>query len=101
MQKLEELISTVDTRVAEFSLEANQVGQWHYHSAVAEYCYCLDGMVVIEQQGKQSLTLKPGEKVEIALGEVHRVCNPLAQQCRYLVIQGVGTYDFLQVKGLY
>jgi quercetin dioxygenase-like cupin family protein len=97
MQKIEELISTAETRVAEFSLEANQAGQWHYHSAVGEYCYCLDGVVVIEQQGRQALALQPGEKVKIAVGDIHRVCNLVAQSCRYLVIQGVGTYDFLQV----
>ncbi|MEE9423380.1 MAG: cupin domain-containing protein [Methylococcales bacterium] len=98
MQKIEELISTAETRVAEFSLAANQAGEWHYHSAVVEYCYCLDGVIAVEQQGKQSLALKPGEKVEIVVGNVHRVCNVEAQPCRYLIIQGVGTYDFLQVE---
>ncbi len=97
MLKTEELISTVDTRVAECLLETKQSGQWHYHSEVVEYCYCLDGVVVIEQAGKQSHVLKPGENVKIAVGDVHRVCNVGAQPCRYLVVQGVGAYDFLQV----
>jgi len=97
MQKIEALISTAETRVAEFSLAAHQAGQWYYHSAVVEYYYCLDGVVAVEQQGKQSLALKPGEKVEITIGNIHRVSNVAAQPCRYLIIQGVGTYDFLQV----
>ncbi|MEE9411510.1 MAG: cupin domain-containing protein [Methylococcales bacterium] len=95
-----ELIATADMRVAEFLLKAKHSGQWHYHSEIVEYCYCLDGLIVIEQEGKQSIVLKPGEKVEIAVGNVHRVCNVGAQLSRYLVIQGVGAYDFLQVDGV-
>ena len=97
MQLLEELMSTTTTRVVEFSLDANEIGPWHYHSSVDEYCYCLEGVVVIEQKDKESIALKPGEKLQLAAGDIHRLCNFIAQPSRYLVVQGVGSYDFLEV----
>ncbi|HFD10895.1 MAG TPA: cupin domain-containing protein [Crenotrichaceae bacterium] len=97
MRLIKELISTANTRVAEFSVDPDETGQWHYHSDVIEFCYCLEGVIRIDQKNTASMTLHPGEKLEIAIGNVHRVCSIGTQCGRYLVVQGPGVYDFVQV----
>ena len=42
------------------------------------------------------MALLPGEKIEIPAGTEHSVNNDTNSIGRYLVVQGVGSYDFIQ-----
>ncbi|HEC18324.1 MAG TPA: cupin domain-containing protein [Gammaproteobacteria bacterium] len=90
------LVDTTDVRVAEFSLPPGEEGECHRHSAVTEYCYCLEGSLAVVLRGGQRKILAPGEKLEIRAGIVHQVINVDAASCRYLVVQGVGAFDFVR-----
>ena len=97
-QPAERVATWIDTgtvRVAEFRLARGACGDVHLHSAVAEFCVCLEGELVVSRYGCAPQTLKPGEYVEIPAGVTHRLSG--AQECesRYLVIQGVGAYDYV------
>lgn len=89
------LVDTPDVRVAEFSLSPGEAGDSHYHSAVKEYCYCMEGSLAINLQSGPRQNLAPGEKLEIQAGVPHQVVNTGAATCRYLVIQGVGAFDYV------
>jgi len=84
-------------RVAEFRLAAGTAGTAHLHSAVTELCICLEGGVVVTRQGCPPLTLEPGQRIEIPAGQIHRLSGARDTACRYLVIQGIGVYDFIIV----
>ena len=96
---IQEVLSLVDTarvRVAEFKIAPKKEGAYHYHTHVVEHCVYLEGTVRIEVSDHLDQVLKPGERIEISAGMVHRVINSGIIPCRFLVIQGLGIYDFVE-----
>jgi quercetin dioxygenase-like cupin family protein len=84
-------------RAAEFKVEPYATGEHHYHSEVTEHCYCLKGKLLVEiETTKKSIVLLPGEKVEVSAGVTHSVTNLIGGISRYLVVQGVGKYNFIK-----
>ena len=87
-----------DVLVREYTLDPGEAIPWHRHSEVSDYYYGLEGMVVIE-------TRDPAARHEVGVGQfatvtpptVHYVSNSRAQLCRFLLVQGVGKYDFVKV----
>jgi quercetin dioxygenase-like cupin family protein len=86
-----------DVLVREYTLDPGEAIPWHRHSEVSDHYYGLEGMVVIE-------TREPAARHEIGVGQVatvtpptvHHVSNQGAQPCRFLLVQGVGKYDFVR-----
>ena len=71
------------------------VTEWHYHTEVTDYVVCLTGVICIELKvPSTSTTLQPGERFSIEPHIVHRVVNIGEVQAEYLLLQGVGRYDF-------
>jgi quercetin dioxygenase-like cupin family protein len=89
-----------DVLVREYTLDPGDVIPWHRHTHVSDYYYGLEGVVVVE-------TRDPPARHEIAAGHVatvtpptvHQVSNGGAQPCRFLLVQGVGKYDFVPAPG--
>ena len=84
-----------DVLVREYTLDPDEAIPWHRHSEVSDHYYGLAGVVVVE-------TRNPAARHEIGVGNfamvtpptVHRISNPGTQPCRFLLVQGVGKYDF-------
>ncbi|HHJ15728.1 MAG TPA: cupin domain-containing protein [Gammaproteobacteria bacterium] len=93
------LVDTADVRVAEFSLPAGQAGECHYHSNVSEHCYCLEGILSVTLESSPCKTLSQGERLLIPPGVPHQVANTGGVPSRYLVVQGVGVFDFIRLTG--
>ena len=91
------LIDANGVRAVEFSMEAGSTGPLHTHSEVVEHCYCLSGTLIVDIEGQQSTTLAPGMRCSLPVGQAHRVRNGGEELCRFLVIQGVGRFDFKEV----
>ena len=90
-----EIIKTGDVSVRVMELAKGAATDWHYHSEVEDFFVCLTGMVVVETRNPAGkTTLGPGQRTEIGAGIVHRVVNISAERAEYLLVQGVGTYDF-------
>lgn len=92
------LVNANGVRVAEFEMDPDSSGAWHHHSQVSEHCYCLKGRIVVEIAGKPPVNLEAGERCELPAGVSHRLGNAQSQICRYLVVQGIGAYDFVESK---
>lgn len=90
------IVQTADVRVAEFTLRPSEGQPWHRHSEVTDHFYCLEGLIEIEVRDAQRQILRPGEKFSVTPGSVHRARNAHDGNSRYLLIQGVGKYDFVQ-----
>lgn len=90
------LINSNGVRVVEFALSPNSSGAWHHHSEMLEHCYCLTGHITIEIADAETVDLSPGNRYELPARVKHRLRNDENQIARFLVIQGVGAYDFIQ-----
>lgn len=90
--------SDVQARV--FTLASGEQIPWHFHSAISDSYFVLDGILSIETRApRDSRTLAVGERFSIAPKTAHLISNRTAADTRFLLVQGVGTYDFMRVGG--
>ena len=87
-----------DLRVQVLTLAAGQCVPWHYHSAVTDSFVCLEGPMVVETRApRHSYRLEPGQRCAVLPKTAHRVQGVDGGPCKFLIVQGVGTYDFVPV----
>jgi quercetin dioxygenase-like cupin family protein len=93
-----------DMFVKEFNLGPGEGIPWHSHTQVFDIFYCLEGQLEIEskdlpdQEDRPRITLAAGGSARIEAGTAHHPFNAGSGPCRFLLIQGVGKYDFLPLK---
>ena len=88
-------------RISEIRLSPTQRVPWHHHSNIQDTFYVLDGRIRISLQD-------PDEQVELGVGESwgparagrrHLVTNLGPRLANFLVLQGMGDYDFIPETG--
>ena len=85
-----------DLRVRALALQPGQSVPWHYHSHITDSFVGLDGITVVETRDPEGrVELAPGNQTAVAPGRAHKVTCGSDAGCRFLVIQGVGVYDFV------
>lgn len=90
-----EIIMTDDVRVRVMPLAVGAATEWHHHSRVTDFIVCLTGEVGVEtREPGEEMLLWPGQRCTLLPGRVHRVVNRAAGTSEYLLVQGVGPYDF-------
>jgi mannose-6-phosphate isomerase-like protein (cupin superfamily) len=83
-------------RVAELQLSPTQKVPWHYHNNISDTFYVVEGtMRLFLQQPKEEVILKPGESFVAALRRPHLVTNGGTSSLTFLIMQGVGEYDYV------
>ena len=83
-------------RITELQLSPTQKVPWHTHSNVSDTFYVLEGeMRLFLQEPKEQVNLKPGEVYVVSPKRPHLVTNGGAKSLTFLVLQGVGEYDFV------
>ncbi len=100
MKQPEVIIQTDDVKVRVMPLSPGEITPMHYHSVVTDNIFCLSGLISIRlKDGGKEVVLRPGERFEIKPGVLHEVINSDKNQAaEYLLVQGVGPYDFLTDK---
>jgi quercetin dioxygenase-like cupin family protein len=86
-----------DVLVREYTLDPGESIPWHHHTDTSDYYYSLEGTVVVE-------TRNPPARREVGVGQTtsvtpptaHHVSNPGTTSCHFLLVQGVGQYDFVK-----
>lgn len=97
MDNEEVIFETMDTKVRIIELSANAKTAWHHHTEVIDNCFCLKGEIEVHLKSPdQVIRLKPGERCTIDTGNIHRVANGGNEMAKYLLVQGVGKYDFVE-----
>ena len=101
MKKEEIIIQTGDVKVRIIELEAGESGPFHFHTEITDNMFGVSGEITVSMKNPlEHITLKPGVHCTIEPGRVHCVTNNLKNETsRYLLIQGVGTYDFIKENG--
>jgi quercetin dioxygenase-like cupin family protein len=90
--------SDVQARI--FTLAPGEEIPWHFHSAVTDWYFVLEGTLSIETRApRSSRSLAIGERFNIPPKTAHLIANRSQADLRFLLVQGVGDYDFMQVGG--
>ncbi len=87
-----------DVRARLFTLALDDVIPWHYHREVVDHYFVLQGeLTVSTRQPEETKTIGVGRNYRIAPGTPHRIANRSAADCQFLLLQGVGTTDWVKI----
>jgi len=71
---------------------------WHYHSQTTDYYFVLSGTLEINERGQKGhLSLNVGERHQLQPGIAHFLANNAVIDCQFLLLQGIGKYDWINV----
>jgi quercetin dioxygenase-like cupin family protein len=98
IQERKIVAETPELRVQEMILAKGEYIPWHSHTNITDTFFCLEGELNIEtpRPGKTFL-LSPGDSLPVPPRQAHEVSNKGQGRCRFVLVQGVGTYDFVPV----
>ncbi|MEK6244924.1 MAG: cupin domain-containing protein [Pseudomonadota bacterium] len=83
-------------RITELQISKTQKVPWHYHSNVRDTFYVLQGNLrIFMQDPKEEVRLGPGETLSVKARRPHLVTNGGDASATFLVLQGIGEYDFV------
>ena len=83
-------------RVSELKLSSSQSVPWHSHTHISDTFYVIEGsMRLFLQQPKETVMLSVGESYCVAAGRPHLVTNSGTQLLSFVILQGVGEYDYV------
>jgi quercetin dioxygenase-like cupin family protein len=89
-----------DVQARLFTLAPAEAIPWHFHSTVTDWYFVLEGRLSIETRAPaDNQLLTAGSMYSIAPETAHLVANRSDADARFLLVQGVGSYDFLRVGG--
>ena len=95
VKNVESVAVGTDIQVRVFTLADGDVVPWHYHSESTDHNFVLRGQLTIETRSPDHRhRLAVGERYKILPGTAHRISNESATECQFLLVQGVGKYDW-------
>jgi quercetin dioxygenase-like cupin family protein len=97
VKNVETVIVGKDVQARIFTLAAGEVIPWHSHSETTDHYFVLSGTLTIETRAPDTKrTLGVGERYQITAGNAHAISNRGVADCRFLLLQGVGRYDWIK-----
>ncbi len=86
-----------DMRARLFTLAPGDVIPWHYHPKTADHYFVLQGeLTVSTRQPEETHTMGVGRDYRIEPRKPHLIGNHSAADCQFLLLQGVGTLDWMK-----
>src|SRR5438093_12742934 len=83
-------------RSNESQISSNQKVPWHYDNTVQDTFYVLRGTIrIFLRDPKEEVRLGPGETFSVRPKRSHLVVNGGDTSATFLVLQGIGEYDFV------
>jgi len=83
-------------RISELQISPTQQVPWHFHTNVQDTFYVLVGELrLFLRDPKEEVRLAPGETYAVRPGRPHLVTNPGTTSATFLVLQGIGEYDYV------
>jgi mannose-6-phosphate isomerase-like protein (cupin superfamily) len=83
-------------RISELQLSPTQTVPWHYHTNISDTFYVLEGeMRLFLQEPKEEVRLGVGQSYVAVAGRPHLVTNAGKTSLTFLILQGVGEYDYV------
>lgn len=86
-------------RISELQISPTQIVPWHYHTEIHDTFYVIDGRIEIHlRDPKESIELGQGETYKVQAGRPHLVRNIGDSSATFLVLQGIGEYDYVPLS---
>jgi mannose-6-phosphate isomerase-like protein (cupin superfamily) len=83
-------------RISELQLSPSQKVPWHFHTNISDTFYVLEGqMRLFLQDPMVAVRLGPGDSYVAAAKRPHLVTNAGTTSLTFLILQGVGEYDYV------
>ena len=83
-------------RISELQISPTQRVPWHYHSHVRDTFYVIEGRIRLRlREPEEEVRLGPGETYCVRPLRPHLVVNDGESSATFLVLQGVGEYDYV------
>lgn len=83
-------------RINELQISATQEVPWHHHSNIKDTFYVLEGEITVALRNPVAEKhLGSGDTFSVEPERPHRVTNAGTQSATFLVLQGIGEYDFI------
>ena len=83
-------------RISELQISPTQQVPWHFHSNIRDTFYVLAGSIrIFIRDPKEEVRLGVGETYTVAPRRPHLVINGGDSSATFLILQGVGEYDFV------
>ena len=83
-------------RINELQISPTQKVPWHFHNNVHDTFYVIAGTLrIFLQQPKEEVRLVPGQTYSVPPKRPHLVTNAGDTSAVFLVLQGIGEYDFV------
>jgi quercetin dioxygenase-like cupin family protein len=96
IKKRERQAAVEGLRVSILTLAAGEEVPWHSHSIIDDDFFCMDGPMQVETRRPDGVQiLQPGQTFKVPVGQPHRVTGQNGGPCRFMIMQGVGKYDFV------
>lgn len=94
--RAETLLERPDLLVTRTDVPPGAEIPWHRHGQVDDVFYGVRGrLTILTRDPEGRAVLAPGDLLRVARGRPHRVVNETAESAEYLLIQGIGAYDFV------
>ena len=83
-------------RISELQIGPTQQVPWHYHNKIQDTFYVLEGRLrIFVRYPKEEIWLEPGQSYAVRPGRPHLVTNGGETSATFLVLQGIGEYDYV------
>jgi quercetin dioxygenase-like cupin family protein len=83
-------------RISELQIGKTQQVPWHSHTRIQDTFYVLEGQLrLFLRDPKEEVRLAPGETYTVRAGRPHLVTNGGESSATFLVLQGIGEYDYV------
>lgn len=83
-------------RITELQISPLQKVPWHYHNNVQDTFYVIEGAIrVLLERPREAVRLARGQTYSVAPKRPHLVTNAGDTSAVFLVLQGIGEYDFV------
>ena len=83
-------------RITELQIGPTQQVPWHFHTNVGDTFYVLAGEIrLFLRDPKEEVRLGPTQTYQVRPGRPHLVTNAGTTSATFLVLQGIGEYDYV------
>jgi mannose-6-phosphate isomerase-like protein (cupin superfamily) len=83
-------------RITELQISPTQQVPWHCHTNIQDTFYVLEGRVRLNlREPVETVELAPSETYTVRAGRPHLVTNAGETSATLLILQGIGTYDYV------
>jgi quercetin dioxygenase-like cupin family protein len=97
VKNIEPVVVGTDVQARVFTLAPGELIPWHRHSESTDHYFVLRGTLSITTRDpNDELMLETGGRYKITAGTSHLIANRAKSDCVFLLVQGVGKYDFIK-----